>query len=216
MRGHVRVRGERGLTLVELLIALALLSFVLLGIAPLFIMSMKSNYSANEYTSINVLARDKLEQLSNLSFTDPRLSIGAHGNDQPPKLPDPKSGIPPASGTPGVVNPYSVTYYVSQYSVPSPDTFTSYTTPLPLTTVTPVVFTSNLVMAAGQAYQFKRVDVTVTSATGPLGIGSRMTRVTGFIDNPAPPANSSVADPCGSGAPPSCTPPPTPVPTPTP
>ena len=202
MNGPVRVRGESGLTLVELLIALALLGFVLLGIAPLFIMSMKSNYSANEYTSIHVLARDKLEQLSNLSFTDPRLSIGAHGNDQPPRLPDPKTGIPPATG--GVANPYAVTYYVSQYSVPSPDTFPTPggPTPVPPTTVTPLVFTSNHVMVAGQAYQYKRIDVTVTSRTGPLGIGSRMTRVTGFIDNPSPPTNASVADPCGTGAPP--------------
>ena len=70
-------RSEHGLTLVELLIALALLSFVLLGIAPLFIASMKSNYSANEYTSVNVLARDRLEQLMNLPFNDPLLTPGS-------------------------------------------------------------------------------------------------------------------------------------------
>ena len=220
MKALSRRAAERGLTLVELLISLALLSFVLLGIAPLFISSMKSNYSANEYTSVNTLARDKLEQLSNLSFTDSRLDVGSHGNDQPPMLPDPKTGIPPGAGTPGVANPYSVTYYVSQYSVPSPDTFpTAVPTPVITIVVTPSVplFTSNHVMAAGQVYQFKRIDVTVTTSTGPLGIGSRMTRVTGYIDNPAPPTNVSVADPCTGGAPPPCpTPVATPVPTPTP
>ncbi len=57
---------EAGLTLVEMLIAVALLGIVLLGIAPLFIASVRSNYAANEYTSIHNLARDRLEQLMNL------------------------------------------------------------------------------------------------------------------------------------------------------
>jgi len=39
-------RGEAGLTLIEMLIAVALLGIVLLGIAPLFISSMRFNYSA--------------------------------------------------------------------------------------------------------------------------------------------------------------------------
>ena len=77
-------RAESGVTLVELLIALALLGFILLGIAPLFIASVKSNYSANEYTSIHNLARDRLEQLMNLPFNDPGLSPGVHNNDLPP------------------------------------------------------------------------------------------------------------------------------------
>ncbi|MEO8430169.1 MAG: prepilin-type N-terminal cleavage/methylation domain-containing protein [Acidobacteriota bacterium] len=210
MKTLVRRRGEKGLTLVELLISLALLSFVLLGIAPLFISSMKSNYSANEYTSVNVLARDKLEQLSNLSYTDARLSVGAHGNDQPPKLPDPKTGVPPGAATPGVQNPYSITYYVSQYAVPAPDAVPTPggPTPAPLTP-DPTIFTPVHVTAANQTVQYKRIDVTVQVSSGPLGIGSRMTRVTGFIDNPAPATNVSVSDPCGS---PPCSPPATPTP----
>ena len=54
-----------------MLIAVALLGIVLLGIAPLFIASVRSNYAANEYTSIHNLARDRLEQLMNLPVTDP-------------------------------------------------------------------------------------------------------------------------------------------------
>ena len=42
--------------MVEMLIAVALLGFMLLGIVPLFLASMKSNYSANEYTSVHNLA----------------------------------------------------------------------------------------------------------------------------------------------------------------
>jgi len=181
---------ESGLTLVELLIALALLGFVLLGIAPLFIASMKSNFSANEYTSINVLARDRLEQLMNLPFTDPQLTPGVKINDQPPKLPDPATGIPPASG--GVDNPFRITYQVLQYQIPSADTAT-----VPNGTA----FTPIRVTIAGQTYQYKRIDVTVISTSGTLGIGSRVARVSGFIYNPAPndPANVSVADGCTIG-----------------
>ena len=51
-----------------MLLAVALLGFVLLGITPLFVASVKSNYSANEYTSINMLARDRLERLMNMPF----------------------------------------------------------------------------------------------------------------------------------------------------
>ena len=79
--------SERGVTLIELLVALALLAFVLLGITPLFMASVKSNFSANEYTSIHVLARDRLEQLMNLPFTDPQLAAGDHCVALPATLP---------------------------------------------------------------------------------------------------------------------------------
>ncbi len=51
-----------------MLIATFLLALILLSIAPLFITSVKANYSANEYTSIHNIARDKLEQLMSLPF----------------------------------------------------------------------------------------------------------------------------------------------------
>ncbi|HTO89443.1 MAG TPA: prepilin-type N-terminal cleavage/methylation domain-containing protein, partial [Thermoanaerobaculia bacterium] len=103
-------RTSSGVTLVELLIALALLGFIMLGIAPLFLASVKSNYSANEYTSIHNLARDRLEQLMNLPFDDPQLAVGLHANDQPSMLPAP---LPPTPGT--VVNPFTRVYQVRQY-----------------------------------------------------------------------------------------------------
>src|SRR5215468_6558818 len=71
-------RSQRGLTLIELIVAVALFGFVLLGIVPLFLGSVKSNYSANEYTSVNTIARDRLEQLMNMPFQDPRLKRHVH------------------------------------------------------------------------------------------------------------------------------------------
>src|SRR5712691_9703705 len=111
-------RAERGLTLVELLIAVALLGFILLGIAPLFIASVKSNYSANEYTSANTLARDKLEELENLGVNSPALYQGTYANDLPAVLPDPGSGKLPLAGTPAVPNPFQRNWTVTNMQLP--------------------------------------------------------------------------------------------------
>jgi len=166
-------RREAGLTLIEMLIAVALLGIVLLGIAPLFIASVRSNYAANEYTSIHNLARDRLEQLMNLPVTDPQLTVGTHANDLSAFLPNPTTGVLPST----IVNPIQRSYTVAHYRSTGGAPNTAYT----LTDV-----------GAGVPYEFKRIDVTVTSSNGGtgLGIGARTARVTGFIRNPDP-LNSS-------------------------
>ena len=180
-------RCEAGLTLVELLVALALLGFMLLAITPLFIASVKSNYAGNEYTSIHVLARDRLEQLLNVPFSDAQLAPGRHDNDLSPALPDSRTGLPPARG--GVRNPFSVCYRVFQFQIPPGDLVT-----VPANTP----FMPILVTAGIKAVHYKRIDVTVVSGTGALGIGARWTRVSGLISNPAPETILSTADPGGT------------------
>jgi prepilin-type N-terminal cleavage/methylation domain-containing protein len=181
---RARRRFERGLTMVEMLIAIALLGFMLLGVLPLFLGSVQSNFSANEYTSIHNLCRDRLEQLLNLPWNDVQLTPGVHPNDLPPVLPDPATGIPPAVG--GVLNPFTLTYQVRQYQVPN-------TAGVP----NGAAFTPTRIIIAGQVYHYKRIDVTVQSSTGPLGIGARVARVSGIVMNPNPAlaANLSVVDP---------------------
>jgi prepilin-type N-terminal cleavage/methylation domain-containing protein len=165
-------RRQAGLTLVEMLIAVALLGIVLLGIAPLFIASVRSNYAANEYTSIHNLARDRLEQLMNLPVADPQLTVGTHANDLAQYLPDPVTGTLPST----IRNPLVRTYTVAHYRSVGGASGTAYT----LTDV-----------GAGVPYEFKRIDVTVSSTSGGtgLGIGARTARVTGFIRNPSPLSN---------------------------
>ncbi len=183
--------SQSGLTLIELLLALALLAFVLLAITPLFMASVKSNYSGNEYTTIHMLARDRLEQLMNLPFDDGQLSPGVHGNDLPPTLPDPKTGVPPTPGPGTVPNPFTICYQVYQFQdplgVPNGGSF-SMSAGNPITPVT----------ISGQVFQYKRVDVTVSSSTANLGIGTRKARVSGILSNPAPETLLSVTDPGGS------------------
>ena len=174
-RLEARRRREAGLTLVELLIATVLIALILLAIVPLFISSVKFNYAANEYTSIHVLARDRLEQLMNLPFNDVQLSPGAHNtNDLPPNLPDPTTGLPALTGP---RNTLSRTYNVHLF-----------TSSPPVNPGDPYVLTE--VFGAGTAYDFKLIDVTVTSSSfntlSGLGIGSRTAQVSGVIRNLSP------------------------------
>lgn len=177
-------RSARGLTLVELIVGLALFGFVLVAITPLFMASVKFNLTANETTSIHMLARDRLEQLMSLTFSDAQLTPGGHGNDLPAVLPDTGTGSP----TPGegVRNPFRVCYQVFQFQIPDAATIGEG-----------APFTARLVTASGEAYHYKRIDVTVSSNTGRLGMGVRKARVSGVLSNPVPETNFSTADPGG-------------------
>jgi len=192
MRGSLRSgadprRSQRGLTLIELIVAVALFGIVVLGIVPLFLGSVKSNYSANEYTSVNMLARDRLEQLMNLPFQDPKLNPGIYANDLPAQLPDPTN--PTLLST--IPSPFRLTYQVTQWQIPD-----AGGTPLTIGANQP--FTPTRIVVAANPYGYKRIDVTVTSNTNTLGMGSRMARVSGLLNNPAP--VNGVADCAQPGA----------------
>lgn len=73
-------RGSRGLTLVEVPIAMAILGFGLLAMAPLFTSSVKTNASSMQLTNANTLAREKMEELTGFPSTDPRLAVPANAN----------------------------------------------------------------------------------------------------------------------------------------
>lgn len=165
-------RSDAGVTLVEMLIALGLLGFILLGIAPLFLASVKSNYSANEYTSTHNLSRDKLEQLMNLPANHADLAPGPHSvNDLPATLPDPLTGAPGA-----VPNPFQRTYEVRHFVNP-PEALVPTPNPQP----TPFTATEVFGLAL---YDYKRIDVTVQTDAAHLGIGARRARVSGILSNP--------------------------------
>jgi type II secretory pathway pseudopilin PulG len=181
-----RKRRQAGVTIVELLIATVLIAIILLSIVPLFIASVKSNYSANEYTSIHNLARDRLEQLMNLPFNDPQLTAGAHdiigatnpNGDLPSRLPDPVTGIPSLTAP---RNPLVRSYTVQLFNSAPPAT-------------TGNAYTLTEVFGTGTAYDFKLINVTVTSLSSvtpfiqasTMGIGARTAQVSGIIRNLSP------------------------------
>ena len=72
-----RRAGERGFSLVEVLIASLILLFVALGIIPLFTMAAQSNLQGSENTKAANYARERLEQLWQMPFNDPYLTITA-------------------------------------------------------------------------------------------------------------------------------------------
>lgn len=176
--------GERGLTLIEVLFALLLLSFGLLAIAPLFAGSVKTGASSNQLAGSNALAREKLEELIGYPATDTRLSVPAGKNaagpagvtttgsgsvvgantscnNDLPKWYNPATGATSAaSASPGVGwyrYPFQRTYTIEQYSS---DLATRVVTP--------------------GTYDVKKITVTVGATAGPFP-GLRQTQQSVFV-----------------------------------
>jgi prepilin-type N-terminal cleavage/methylation domain-containing protein len=74
------VNREKGMTLIEVLIALTILGLALLALAPLFSGAVRTNASSNQLASANTLAREKLEELGGYPRNDPRLTVPAGAN----------------------------------------------------------------------------------------------------------------------------------------
>ena len=86
--------GERGLTLIEILVALSILALAVLALAPLFTGAIRTNASSNQLTNANTLAREKLEELSGYPRNDPRLNVTTPSNAAAPT----GVGVSPAPG----------------------------------------------------------------------------------------------------------------------
>jgi prepilin-type N-terminal cleavage/methylation domain-containing protein len=89
-------RHEKGLTLIEVLVALTILGLALLALAPMFTTAVKSNASAYQLTNTTTLAREKLEELSGYPRSDPRLTIANLKNAA-----FPTGGTPPTGSNAG-------------------------------------------------------------------------------------------------------------------
>jgi Tfp pilus assembly protein PilV len=146
------------MSLVEVLIALTILAFALLGLMPLFAGAVKTAASANQLTNANTLVREKFEELSGYPRDDARLAVPAGANtatfvNDLPSWYNPSTGIVSfASTSPGAgwyVFPYVRTYTVEQFAA---DLTTRVTTPV----------------AGPAAYIAKLVTVTVQPTRGPF------------------------------------------------
>jgi len=95
-------RNSDGFTLIEILVALVILSFVALGIAGLFTHSIKTNASGHDYALLATEARFALETLQALPFDDALLNATTAGSPHtmPPISPD-----------------FTITYTVDDYDV---------------------------------------------------------------------------------------------------
>lgn len=80
-QGHNRVMKaatdtESGFTLMETAIALLVLMIAGLGIASLFMFSMRNNVGGNERALAMAVAQQQLEQLRSVNFDDATLAVG--------------------------------------------------------------------------------------------------------------------------------------------
>jgi type IV pilus assembly protein PilV len=74
--------NQSGFTLLEVLIAISILTVGLLGVAQMQIMGIKANYFSGNTTAALTLAEEKMEDLLGKSYTDAELAgSGAPGTD---------------------------------------------------------------------------------------------------------------------------------------
>ena len=79
-------RAERGSSLLELMVALTVLAIGVLAVAQLFPAGSRSQVRDRLRTEGSQLAREKIEQLEVLDWTDPELAPGKHPAGPPEKL----------------------------------------------------------------------------------------------------------------------------------
>ena len=82
MPGHI----EKGFTLIETMIAMAILAIGLLAVASMQITAFQGNRAARLQTEAVALAAQQLEELGALPYDDARLASGSHS----------ESGVGPA------------------------------------------------------------------------------------------------------------------------
>ena len=74
------ISSEKGLSIVDILIALAIFSFGMLAVAKMQTMAMCSNtFSSNLTRTVIDQTQKKAEDLMMLNYTDANLDAGAHG-----------------------------------------------------------------------------------------------------------------------------------------
>ncbi|MBI5170064.1 MAG: prepilin-type N-terminal cleavage/methylation domain-containing protein [Candidatus Eisenbacteria bacterium] len=71
-------RRERGMSLVEVLVALVILSVGVLAVARLFPAGTRAQAQDHLTTSANDYAQEKIEQLTGMHWSDSTLSVGRH------------------------------------------------------------------------------------------------------------------------------------------
>ena len=76
-----RLSNQNGFTLLELLIALTILTIGLLGLAGLHIAAIQGNVSGFKISTATAVAQERVEELKALDGSSAALSTGAHADD---------------------------------------------------------------------------------------------------------------------------------------
>ncbi len=76
-----RLSNQKGFTLLELLIALTILTIGLLGLAGLHIAAIQGNVSGFKISTAAAVAQERIEELKALDASAADLTAGAHADD---------------------------------------------------------------------------------------------------------------------------------------
>ena len=95
---QAKFNSSRGFSLVEVLVAMGILTTVSLGVAQLFAVSTRANLMAKGQTSTTILAEQKLEQLRGLTWGDDSSGQGLPVSDTSTNL----AVFPPTAGGSGL------------------------------------------------------------------------------------------------------------------
>ena len=79
--------GEKGFTLLEVIVAISILTFGLLAVASMQMTAIRGNYNASNITEATTVAQDRLENLMGLLYSDPLLDPGNDLSDPAPPSP---------------------------------------------------------------------------------------------------------------------------------
>jgi prepilin-type N-terminal cleavage/methylation domain-containing protein len=79
-----KIRNDEGYTLIEILIAIAILSIGLLAVATMQISSIRVNDTARRMTRRATIAQDRLEYIMSLKYTHAVLTSGSHTDGSAP------------------------------------------------------------------------------------------------------------------------------------
>jgi type II secretory pathway pseudopilin PulG len=159
------------MTLVEVPIAMTILGFGLLAMAPMFTGAVRTNASSNQLTNSNTLAREKMEELTGFPSTDARLAVPAGANATGPT--DATTG----TGSVVIANPVCDNDLPKWYKPSTGATSTAATSPgvgwflFPYTrTYTVEQFQGDLTTRAvtPATYAVKLLTVSVRPTSGPL------------------------------------------------
>ena len=83
-----KAKTQEGFTLLEVMVAISILSIGLLAVASMQVAAIQGNFHANGVTTATALAQDTLEDLTALPYTvdvtDPDLALGSHPDSPAP------------------------------------------------------------------------------------------------------------------------------------
>lgn len=143
--GDVSNGNERGMSLLEVLIALVILAFVALGIASLFHHAQFTNASGYSYAVLASEARRALEAIQSIPFNDPAL------ND--------------TAGTPaqwqGAADGYSIFYTVDDFGIDNWTSVCNFTGNVPGAPLAPGAWPAPGATTSGET-RLKRITLRVS------------------------------------------------------